>query len=104
MNYLIHCKLKKNPERFQIITKIGLNNIDINKFHKNCSNSNGELHNPLNNDNLTIEMEKTKLDLSKYLKYFCLNTQEVPLSSKYGDFDYTLHLQQKYLIDIAIKK
>jgi hypothetical protein len=103
-NEMIHCKLKKNPEGFQIITKIGLNNININKFHRNCCNNNGELHNPINNDNLTTEMEKTKLDLSKYLKHFCLNTQEVPLSSKYGDFDYTLHFQEKYLTDIAIKK
>jgi hypothetical protein len=103
-NEMNHCKLKRNPERFQIITKSGLSNIEIKKYHNNCCNINGELHNPVINDNLINEMEKTKVDLSKYLKQFCLNTQEVPLSSKYGDFDYTLHLQEKCLSDIAIKK
>jgi hypothetical protein len=103
-NEMLQCKMKKHPEGFQLITKSGLHNIEKKKFHNNCCNNIGELHNPIINDNLTSEMEKTKLDLSIYLKQFCLNTQENSLSSKYGDFDYSLSLQQKSLSDIAIKK
>ena len=38
-------------------------------------------------------MENSKLYLKIYLSEFCLKTQEVPLQSKYGEFDYTLHLK-----------
>ena len=103
-NEMMQCKLKKYPEGFQIITKVGLNNINISKFHKNCCGNNGELHNIINNNNLSKEMEKSKLDLKIYLKEFCLKSQEVPLESIYGEFDYTLHLQKKILSEIAVKK
>jgi len=65
----------------------------------NKNNYRGQCIKAINN-----EMEKSKLDLKIYLKEFCLKTQEVPLESIYGEFDYTLHLQKKNLSEIAIKK
>lgn len=98
------CKLKKYPLGFQLITKVGLDNINSSKWHRNCCGNNGNLLNRIINDNLTKEINKTKIDTLNYLNEYCAQSLLSPIHGKYGYYNYDLILQRKNLTNIAVDK
>ena len=98
------CKLKKHPEGCQIITQIGIYNVNNEKWHRTSCGLDGNLLNPIDNTKLKEEMESTQKSTLSYLRTFCGETLKNPISTTYGPINYTLILQKRTLSNVAIKK
>jgi hypothetical protein len=95
-------KLKQNFQGFQLITSLGINDISIDKYNKDCINYDKQLKSPINFNILDEEINAEKLLI--YLRNYCESTRSTPIQSTYNNYYYTLILQKRKLDDVGMEK
>jgi len=95
-------KLKQNFQGFQLITSLGINDISIDKYNKDCINYDKQLKSPINFNILDEEINAEKLLI--YLRNYCESTRSTPIQSTYNHYYYTLMLQKRKLDDVGMEK
>jgi hypothetical protein len=83
-NEISQMKLKQNFQGFQLITSLGINDINIDKYNKDCINYDKQLNSPINFNILDEEIKETAEKLLKYLKNYCESTRSTPIQSTYN--------------------
>jgi len=103
-NEISQMNLKQNFKGFQLITSLGINDINIDKYNKDCINYNNELNSPINFNKLDEEINETVEKLHKHLLNYCESTRSTPIQSGYNNYYYKLILQRRNLNDIGMEK
>ena len=96
-NEISQMNLKKNFVGFQLITSLGLNNINIDKFNKDSLNYEKTLNSPIIENMLDKELNETAEKLHSYLKNYCQLTLTTPIETEYNKYYYKLIVQRRVL-------
>ena len=76
-NEISSMKLKTNFTGFQLITYLGLKDVNIDKFHRDSINHDRELNTPINEKLFESDLNKTAEDLLIFLRNYCEETKKI---------------------------
>jgi hypothetical protein len=96
-NEITQMKLKNNFQGFQLITFLGLNSIDTDKFHKDSLNYEKQLNTPIDEKLFDEEINDTAEKLHSFLKNYCQSTKNTPIQNEYNIYHYKLIVQRRVL-------
>ena len=103
-NEISSMKLKSNFAGFQLITYLGLKDVNIDKFHRDSINHDRELNTPINEKLFESDLNKTAEDLLIFLRNYCEETKKNPIVSQYNNYYYSLIIQRRTINDLGITK
>ena len=87
-----------------MITSLGLNNINIDKFNKDSLNYEKTLNSPIIENMLDKELNETAEKLHSYLKNYCQLTLTTPIETEYNKYYYKLIVQRRVLNISGLEK
>jgi hypothetical protein len=104
VNEIAQMNLKNNFQGFQLITFLGLNSINTDKFHKDSLNYEKQLNTPLDEKLFDEEINDTAEKLHLFLKNYCQSSKNTPIQSEYNNYHYKLIIQRRVLNTSGLEK